>query len=272
MLRDYAGRPAFITGGASGIGLGMAEAFVARGLPVVLADIDAERAEAEARRLCEAGHRACGLSLDVRDDAAWTAALDMAEAEFGPIAIICANAGVTGNVRPIAQSEYEGWRFTLEINLHGCFLAARIGLPRLLSQDRPCHFVATSSAGAFFPFATNGAYSASKAGINALCETLADELKDSHVGVSVFCPGLVESRLHETSRALGPEGLDLGQHRNPSAGSVKAMIGARDAGEIVAKGIDQGRFWLFSSERTLSYVEDRLDRMILDHEALFGPR
>ena len=253
-LADYEGRHAFITGGASGIGLGMAEAFAQRGMAVTLADVDVARADTEAARLRGAGARARALALDVSDPGAWTGAFDAAEAEFGPLAILCSNAGVAGSVLPLAECSPEGWDWTMAINLDACFHSMRLGAPRLLASGRPAHFVATASMGAFAAFATNGPYSAAKAAVIALCETLRDELKGTPVGVSVLCPGLVKTRLLVNNDALAPPGVGVGGHSATVAEQMQTALAPREVGEIVARGVEARRFWLFTAPQSIDRI------------------
>lgn len=261
---------AFITGGASGIGYGMAEEFASRGLAVVIADINGAAAEAAALKLGASGHSAHAVQLDVREPQGWSQALDFAEEKAGEIVILASNAGITGSVHPILQSSLEGWRLTQSVNLDGCFLAAQLGIPRLLSHGRPAHFVATSSGGAFATFATNGAYAAAKAGVNALCETLREELRDTNVEVSILCPGLVDTSIHETSRALAPAHLDLGAHSETVIEASKSAISSREVGRIVADALDQHRFWIFTSPGIPALMAQKNEEMAADSVAVLG--
>lgn len=270
MIEEFVGRGALITGGASGIGLGIAEALAERGIAVMLADMDLKRAETEAARLREAGHKARAQFLDVRDAASWTAALDACEAAFGPLAMLFSNAGVTGSVLPIAESEVAGWRFTLDVDLDGCFLGARLGVPRLLAHGRPGYFNATASLGGLQGFATNGAYAAAKAGVIAMCEALKDELKETPVAVSILCPGLVNTRIHESSEELSPGGIALGGHSTVVREMGRQAIPARDVGEMVIKGVNDGLFWIFTTPDARHMIQAKTDLMLGNLEALFG--
>jgi len=254
-MEVWRGRTAFITGGASGIGLGIARALGQRGMAIVLADIDAEAARQAALTLGESGVKALGLGLDVRDPQAWTAALDTAEAAFGPLAVLCSNAGVSGSVRPLTETTLEGWNWTLDVNLGGTFNAIRLGVPRLKASGLPGWFVATSSLAPFSPSAHNGVYAASKAAVISLCESLRAELAGSPVGVSVLVPGLVRTALLTNADRLAPSGASTGRHSPDVEAAMAASIPADVIGEGVADGIDAGAFWLLPDPVSRRLIE-----------------
>lgn len=254
-MSRWRGRPAFITGGASGIGLAMGEAFARRGMAVVLADIDAEAAEAAAARLAGHGVPALGLGLDVRDPEAWESALDAAETAFGPLAFLCSNAGVSGSVLPLTETSREGWAWTLDVNLGGTFNAIRRGVPRLKASGLPGWFVATSSLAPWSPSAHNGAYAASKAAVISLCESLRCELEGGPVGVSVLAPGLVQTSLLTNADRLAPAGAATGRHSSEVEAAMAASISAEVIGETVAEGIEAGAFWLLPDPVSRRLIE-----------------
>lgn len=254
-MANWSGRAAFITGGASGIGLGIAQALGRRGMAVILADINAEAAQQAAKQLGENGIRALGLGLDVRNPKAWIAALDTAEGAFGPLAILCSNAGVSGSVRPLTETTPEGWDWTMDVNLGGAFNAIRLGLPRLKASGLPGWFVATSSLAPFSPSAHNGAYAASKAAVISLCESLRCELAGGPVGVSVLVPGLVQTALLSNADRLAPSGAATGRHSPEVEAAMAVSIPADAIGERVAEGVDAGAFWLLPDPVSRSLIE-----------------
>src|SRR5690606_13746925 len=116
-MDQFAGKTAFITGGARGIGLGMAKALLGAGMRVAIADVSR-----------------AALELDVRDRAAFARAADAAEAALGPVSLLCSNAGI--NVMgSLAQATYDDWDYTLQTNLGGAVNAVTTFLPRLLQRD-----------------------------------------------------------------------------------------------------------------------------------------
>ena len=184
------GEAAFVTGAASGIGLGIARALVAHGAKVALADLDRARLAAAVETLTAAGGTVVAIELDVGDDAAWAGAADDAEAELGPISILVNNAGVISDGM-IAKTTLEAWRHTFRVNAEAPFLGVAGFLPRFLERGGRAHIVTTSSMGGLMPIPGVGAYCASKFASFGFSLVLREELRDTDVDVSVVTPGTV---------------------------------------------------------------------------------
>lgn len=239
---DFAGRLAFVTGAASGIGRAIAEELARRGMRVVFADIDG----AQARAAAACWPDCMALELDVRDPAGWTEALDAAERAFGPLAVLVCNAGVAGSHQPLAQTSAAAWEWTRSINLDGVFHGLSQGVPRLLATGLPGHVVATASLGAMLVWPGNGVYSAAKAGVVALCEALRGELAATRANVSVLLPGLVRTALVEANAARAPHGV-VGADLGPElAEAIRGGLDPETVGRMVADAIGTERFWLFT--------------------------
>lgn len=189
-----AGQAAFVTGAASGIGLGMARALVAAGAKVALADIDADRVAAAARELADAGGTVVAVTLDVTDPDQWVAAADTAEAALGPISILCNNAGINGGAE-IDKTSLDVWRWVYRINIESQFIGVSTFLPRFNAHGGRCHIVNTASMAGIVPMQRVGAYSSAKFASFGFSMVLRDELKGTNVGVSVLCPGTVATRI-----------------------------------------------------------------------------
>jgi NAD(P)-dependent dehydrogenase (short-subunit alcohol dehydrogenase family) len=204
-MENLAGRTALITGGASGIGLGMARAFLAAGLRVAIADIN--ETALETARIALPGLGAA-VKLDVTRAAEWEHAVDAVEAALGPIEILCNNAGVgqgrfaDGRDTSVAEMPEALWRLVMEINATGTFLGARIVVPRMLARGHGGHIVNTASTGGLMAPAGIAAYCASKFAVVGLSESLRAELAPAGIGVSVLCPGGVRSNLFASSVAV----------------------------------------------------------------------
>lgn len=189
-----AGQAAFVTGAASGIGLGMARALVGAGAKVALADIDADRLAAVARELTDAGGTVVAVPLDVTDPDQWTAAADRAEEVLGPISILCNNAGINGG-KEIDKTSLEVWRWVYRINIEAQFIGVSTFLPRFKARGGRCHIVNTASMAGIVPMQRVGAYSSAKFASFGFSMVLRDELKGTDIGVSVLCPGTVATRI-----------------------------------------------------------------------------
>ncbi|MEV7606054.1 SDR family oxidoreductase [Paenarthrobacter sp. NPDC089322] len=192
------GEAAFVTGAASGIGLGIARALVSAGAKVALADIDGARLAAVVEELNNAGGQTIGVELDISDPDAWTVAADRAEDALGPISILCNNAGVHGG-SAVDQTPLEVWRWVNRINVEGQFIGVSTFLARFKQRGKRAHIMNTASMSALVPMVDNSAYTASKFASLGFSLVLRDEVRGSDIGVSVLCPGSAATRLSETA-------------------------------------------------------------------------
>jgi NAD(P)-dependent dehydrogenase (short-subunit alcohol dehydrogenase family) len=241
-------RHAFITGGASGLGLGMADALAARGVPVTIVDIDAD---AIAAVVAARGNSFRGCVLDVRYREAWARVRDEAEAAFGPVDILILNAGISPNGQPFAEMEPESFDRILAINLVGVANGVFAFAAAMQARGHG-HLVLTSSqAGLVTTVPGVGAYSVAKFGVTALGEQLRRELAPHGVGVSVLFPGYVQTNLGANTVKIG------GDIRQYSAQMPPAEITARDVGEMVVDGIGRNASHIVTHKQVLAAVEDR---------------
>jgi NAD(P)-dependent dehydrogenase (short-subunit alcohol dehydrogenase family) len=195
---------AVITGGASGFGLALGDRCAARGLDVVLADLDGERAAAEATALADAhGIDAIGTAVDVSDAQSVDAAAEQVGARFGAVELVVSNVGVQlfGAVETFTDDE---WRWVLDVNVIGSARVARAFVPLLRSAIDP-RLVFTTSSSILDPASRLGAYQATKFAVWGLAETLRLELADDGIGVAVIFPSGMMSRHLETSEAAQPD-------------------------------------------------------------------
>ncbi len=201
------GQTAFITGGASGIGLGVARAVAGRGAKVVLADVDGQRVHAAAEGLLASGAQVLPLLLDVRDQGAWEAAAQTAWAWSGGVQLLVNCAGVVF-MGALAEQSPALWRLTYEVNTLGPYLGIRTLLPRMLETGQAGRIVNVASLAGLWGEAKLAAYSASKFALVGLSEALQLELARTRVGVTVVFPGPTRTNLGGSTRRLGQrEGL-----------------------------------------------------------------
>ena len=209
-MREFEGRVAVVTGGASGIGFSLASAFAAEGMKVVLADIEAPALDEAVAKLEATGAAVIGVVTDVSDGAQVQALADAAVERFGAIHIACNNAGVGGGglswEAPISM-----WEWVLGVNLWGVIHGLRAFVPILMQQSQ-AHIVNTASVAGLVAGPFMAPYNASKHAVVAVSETLHHEMAmmAPHVKVSVLCPGWVRTRIADSARnrpAL-PEGED----------------------------------------------------------------
>jgi NAD(P)-dependent dehydrogenase (short-subunit alcohol dehydrogenase family) len=201
-MKDVQGKVAFITGGASGIGLGIAGALVNAGMKAVLADLREDHLGSALEGFKKQGQsdQVHGIRLDITDRSAMSAAATEAERVFGKIHVIVNNAGV-GIEGPFKDISYNDWDFGLGVNLGGVINGIQTFLPRIRAHGEGGHVVNTASLAAFVTMPAHFVvYVTSKAAVIALSESIRAELSREGIGVTVLCPGPVKSNIHELAR------------------------------------------------------------------------
>ncbi|HEX4377780.1 MAG TPA: SDR family oxidoreductase [Steroidobacteraceae bacterium] len=240
---------AFITGGASGIGLGIADAFSQRGIAVTIADIDRP---ALAAVMASRTGRWGSQPLDTRDREAWGRSKQEAERAFGPVDILVNNAGIAPDGRELADAKPDSFDRIIAINLVGVFNGIRTFAADMRGRGRG-HIVNTSSmAGLVSGSSGVGAYAAAKFGVVGMSETLRSELAPHGVGVSVLCPGLVTTNLPKTTLKVGGELRDGAGEMPPSD------VTTADVARVVMQGIEENLPYLISHPQHWPGVERRL--------------
>ncbi|HJS84971.1 MAG TPA: SDR family NAD(P)-dependent oxidoreductase [Acetobacteraceae bacterium] len=229
-MLDFHGKAAFVTGGASGIGLGLGRALAEAGARVMLADIE-EKALNEAVESLKGDNlpEVHGIACDVRDYQAVERAAQAAIEAFGKVHIVCNNAGVGGRSGADGIS-LQDWRWVIDINLMGVVHGVRAFLPHLTSQGEGGHILNTASMAGFLPGAGFGPYTATKFAVVGLSEALHVELAPHGIGVSVLCPGWVRTRITESRRNWPKE---YGEPPAPRPGPIEEHIA-----ELVRTGME----------------------------------
>jgi len=207
-MQNIEGKTAFVTGGASGIGLGIAKALLGAGMNVTIADIRQDHLD-EAVAEMDGGDRVLALKLDVTDRAAFAAAADAAEAKFGKLHILCNNAGVAV-VGPTDSATFADWDWVMGVNVGGTINGIVTILPRILRHGEGGHIVNTASMSALVPAAGTTIYSSGKAAVTSMMECMRPELESRGVICSAFCPGAVQSNIAEAGKTRPAELAESG--------------------------------------------------------------
>ena len=247
-MTDVAGKTAFVTGGASGLGLATARALADKGARLVLADIDGAGAEAAAESLRAAGAEAMGLQLDVTDEASWADAGAAAQA-FGPVRILFSNAGVGGGSGRFEDYDTDVWRWNYAVNAHAHLYACRTFLGAMKASDEASHLVITSSMVAIVPPPISVAYISSKYATLGIAMALRNELAGTCVDISVLMPGMSATRIVETTRDLRPAQVEVGRAAATSQAMQGVLAGGMDPAKIgarVVRAIENGDYWIFT--------------------------
>lgn len=242
-------RHAFITGGASGIGLGIADALAARGIGVTIADINEE---AMAEVVASRGNALRGVVLDTRDREGWQRAKAEAEAVLGPVDVLVNNAGIAPNGKGFAEMEPESFDRIIAINLTGVYNGIWAFAADMAARGKG-HIVCTSSqAGLITTITGVGAYSAAKFGVTAIGEALRSELAPQGVGVTVLVPGYVQTNLAANTERVG------GDVRKYSSVVMPIEVTAAQVGEMVAEAIEQDAPYVITHKNVWPGVEKRM--------------
>lgn len=230
-MQHLEGKTAFITGGAGGIGLGIARAFVAEGMNVALADLH----EAAVDGL--PADRVLAIRVDVTDRASVDAAVARAVERFGQIDVVCANAGVGGGGGHVAADEYEVWNRVMAVNLDGVVHTVKATVPAIRSRGEGGHVVVTSSVAGVtaLPFEF-GAYTTSKFAVRGLGESLRLSLAEEGIGVSILCPGLTDTGILDEANDDG----------NVEFERVAGAMDPVEVGWAVVRGIRENAPYIFS--------------------------
>lgn len=248
-MTDIAGRSAFITGGANGIGLGIARQLASAGVKLGLADLDAD---ALVRAKAELGEQVpvATAVLDVRDRDAFARAADAVEDAIGPVSLLFNNAGVSGAF-PVAKLTYDMWNWVIGINLYGVINGIQTFLPRMIERGRGGYIVNTASGAGLAATASGTLYCTSKFGVVGLSEALHHELAPAHIGVSVLCPGPVATDLLKHSADARPEADISAEERARAAERVAMMsdflkqgVTPDEVGRMVLAAIDEDRLFI----------------------------
>jgi NAD(P)-dependent dehydrogenase (short-subunit alcohol dehydrogenase family) len=271
---DISGKTAIVTGAASGIGLGIATALAEAGVNVVLADIQKDAVEQAAHGLSGTNKRVMPVRIDVTQERSVTDALAEAERNFGKLHIACNNAGVPMHGRQMVDVPPDDWAFVIGVNIWGIIHGIRHFVPAILRHGEEGHIVNTASVAGFQNRrgTSQGPYSMSKYAALSLSEGLEHELEGTNVGVTVLCPGPINTNIARGARNR-PDHMGGPQVReNDEAVLAERLattgIDPKKVGERVVDAIRMKTFYAFVSAVPADVIKARHRRI---EEAMNSP-
>ena len=271
-MKDFAGRTAFVTGGAHGVGIGIARNLLNQGCKVAIADIREDSIEAALTGL--ASREVMGVQLDVADREAFREAADKVEAELGPVSLLFNNAGVN-LFQTIEDSSYDDWDWVLGVNLHGVINGVMTFAPRmkaraLSGEVKGGHITNTASRAAFIASGAPGIYNTAKFAVRGLSYSLRHSMYQYGIGVSVVCPGLVKSYIY-ASDDVRPDALK-GEMKPVDRAAVERLAGIHEfgmepdiIGARILDGIRENRANIFTHPDHKDELREIFDEILADY-------
>lgn len=266
-MKDFTGKGAFITGGASGIGLGMARAFADAGMNIALADIEAEPLSHAKQDIEARGVDCIAFPLDVSDRAAVKQAAADTVGAFGKVHLLCNNAGVGGVNRPLDEAEDVDWDWVVSVNLMGAINGLQAFIPLLKTHGEGGHIINTSSVSGLrvYDGRGQGIYATTKYALVGMSEALEQDLKPHGIGVSVLCPGFVKTALPDAARNRpdrfgGPAVQGRAANSSLSTGAADGME-PDDYGKLIVEAVEEEEFYILTDSRERELIQARHDRL-----------
>jgi NAD(P)-dependent dehydrogenase (short-subunit alcohol dehydrogenase family) len=249
-----------VTGGGSGIGRALARRFAAAGMRIAIGDIEAGAIDSTLRELGGDRRRVLGVRCDVRSVEDVERLRDETLRHLGSVHLVCLNAGVAP-VGRLLETSLDTWNWVMDVNLRGVIHGVHVFGP-LLADQGAGHLVCTASAAGVTDTPTIGAYGATKHAVVGLAAALRGELAERGVGVSVLCPGLINTRIFESERNR-TDGIDDPSRYNPILSQYREMVETQGAppeevADTVHRAVLENQFFVFPTSDLDALIEARM--------------
>ena len=254
-MQDLAGKVAFITGGANGIGFGMVRAFLSEGMKVVVADWSQPNID-KAKAVLQGNNAVAFVRTNVADRGDLKSAVDEALQAFGRIHVLCNNAGVNGG-GTADDPEFDGWDKAMSVNLGGVINGTKLIVPIIKAQGEGGHVVCTSSMAGVVPLPGLAAYSTAKYAVRGFAESLRMQLAPLGIGVSCLFPGATRTGMLYAPEDKPEEQIDeaaAGDFQKALWDAARDAIDPLDTGRAVVEAIKENRFHIFTNREFLDEV------------------
>ena len=264
-MKDVKGKTAFITGGASGIGLGIAKAFYNAGSNLVLADIRDDHLKS-AEEFFNDPDRVLCLKLDVTDREAYAAAAKDSEQKFGKIHMLFNNAGM-GVGGPLSKLGFDDWDWGLGVMIGGVINGIQIVLPYIRKHGEGGHIINTASKAALVPVTAFSIYGTAKSAVVGLSESIRGELAPDNIGVSAFCPGPVQSNIAQTGR-IRPDQYKKDSGLLETEGALadrpvsELWMSQEECGDRVLKGVQNNDLYILTHPEFKKGTEEKFNAIL----------
>lgn len=259
-MQTTEGKVAFITGGGSGIGRGMAIAFATKGLKVAIADVREDRLERVERELRDITDDVLAINCDVTQLTDLESAASKSEERFGKVHIVCNNAGIGGAAGVFPDSELSNWERIIDINLWGVIRGVKVFTERIIAHGEGGHIVNTASIMGLYSSGRSTAYCTTKFAVVGFSECLREDLRDRDIGVSVLCPFVVDTPIFYPD--LDDDDLDGIQQRKARMSIMKAALEPTFVGDRVLTAIHANEPYVFCDDADTPRMIDRRYRRI----------
>lgn len=270
-MKEFKDKVAVITGGASGIGRGIAERCVSEGMKVVLADIDEPNLTKAETDLKTLGGIVLGVRTDVSKRSDVEVLAGQALGAFGQVHLLFNNAGVGAGGAPW-EATWNDWEWVIGVNLWGVIHGVKVFTPLMLAQNTECHIINTSSAAGLVVGGSFAPYAVTKHAVVALSENLYLTLqqRNSLVKVSVLCPGPVRTNIADAERnrpaELRNEPVTMTPEMQAGRAALRAAIEAGmpplQVADVVFDAIKKEQFYILPHPEWTDVIQLRTDKLL----------